>query len=128
MKPGSHVVLRAAARLHIPLIALFAASLLAQRPAGAGIGLIAGLALALALMLHVLVFGANAGRRAIPGPVARVLFAVGLIAALTGAGAPGLAYAAQIAEAGLFLMTSGGAALAIAALTARAPTLRDEEA
>ena len=49
-------------------------------------------------------------------------------ASLAGAGLPGLLYAAQVTEAGLFLTTFGGAALVIAVLFGRAPTLRDEEA
>lgn len=126
MRTGTHVVLRGAARLHMPLIALFALSLLATRPAGEGAGLLAGLALLLALMLHVLVFGAAASRRALPGPAARLLCALGLIASLLGAGAPGLPYAAQIGEAGLFALILGGGVLAIAVLVGRAPTLRDE--
>ena len=128
MKPGSHIVVRAAARLHMPLIALFALSLVVTRPPGAGIGLIAGLALSLMLMLHVLVFGAGAARRAIPGPAARGLLALGLLTTLLGAGAPLMPYAAQVTEAGLLLVMFGGAALAIAVLAGRAPTLRDEEA
>jgi multisubunit Na+/H+ antiporter MnhB subunit len=126
MRTGTQVVLRGAARLHLPLIALFALSLLVARAPGEGAGMIAGLALTLALVLHVLVFGAAAARRALPGPAARVVFALGLGAALTAAGAPGLAYAAQIGEGGLFALIVGGAAQVIAVLVGRAPTLRDE--
>ncbi|MEJ0060492.1 MAG: MnhB domain-containing protein [Terricaulis sp.] len=127
MRAGPHVVLRAAAKLHTPLILLFAFSLLAMRAPGAGIGFVAGLALALALVLHVIVFGAAAARAAFPAPLARALLGLGVIGALIGAGAPNLQHAPQIAEAGLFLATVSALALVIDVLAGRAPTLRDED-
>lgn len=125
---GAHFVVRAAARLYTPLVLLFALSLFVARPAGGGVGFIAGLAFALALVLHALVFGAAAARQAIPSVIARAMFALGLIAVIAAVGAPGLPFASRIVEAGLFLITAGGAALVIVALAARAPTLRHEEA
>jgi multicomponent Na+:H+ antiporter subunit B len=127
MRAGPHVVLRAAAKLHTPLIVLFAASLLAVRAPGEGVGFIAGLAFALALVLHVIVFGAAAARAAFPTPLARVLLALGVIGALVGAGAPNFQYARQLGEAGLFLATISAFALVLAVLAGRAPTLRDED-
>jgi multisubunit Na+/H+ antiporter MnhB subunit len=126
MRPGEHVVLRAAAKLYAPLMALFAAALLATRDPGAGIGFIAGLAASLALILHVIVFGADAARAAFPGWAARACLSLGLLAVLLGAGARGWAHAPQALEAGLFLATLAGAALIIAGLVGRAPSLRDE--
>jgi multisubunit Na+/H+ antiporter MnhB subunit len=127
MRAGPHVVLRAAAKLHTPLIVLFAFSLLAVRAPGDGVGFIAGLGFALALVLHVIVFGAAGARAAFPTPLARVFLALGVIAALFGAGAPNFQYARQIVEAGLFLATVSALALVIAVLAGRAPTLRDED-
>ena len=127
MRPGSQFVLRAAARLHTPLIALFALSLFVARPAGTGVGFIAGLAFAMVLVLHVLVFGAAAARKAVPGPIARLALGLGLLATLVSAGAPALPYAAQILEGGLFLLTIGAAALILAVLVGRAPTMREED-
>lgn len=127
MKAGSHVVLRASARLYAPLIVLFALSLLATRVAGAGVGLVAGLAATLALILHLLVFGVAEARRAIPEFVSSAMVTLGLLAALIAGGAPRLLYAPQIIEAGLFFIVVGGAQLAIVVLAGRAPTLRDED-
>ena len=59
MKAGAHVVLGAAARFYVPLIALFALALLADRAPGGGIGFVAGLAFGLVPVLHALVFGAG---------------------------------------------------------------------
>jgi hypothetical protein len=126
MRPGEHVVLRAAAKLYAPLIALFAAALLATRNPGEGVGFIAALALALALSLHVIVFGAEAARAAFPGWAARACLSLGLLAVLLGAGAKGWVYAPMALEAGLFLTTLAGASFIIAGLVGRAPTLRDE--
>lgn len=126
MRAGAHVVLRAAAKLHTPLIVLLALSLFVVRAPGGGVGLVAGLAFALALILHALVFGAAAARRAAPPMLARALVGLGLIAAVLGVAAPRLLYAPQIVEAGLFAVTAGALSLVIAVLVGRAPTLRDE--
>jgi hypothetical protein len=127
MKPGPHDFVLGAARLFAPVIALFAFALLALREAGDGVGLLAGFAFAMALALHALVFGANAARAAFPAVFARLLLGTGLIATLIAAGAPDVAFAAQIGEAGLFASTGAGAALILAVCMARAPTLRDED-
>lgn len=127
MKTPSHIVLRASAKLFTPVMALFALSLLAMRAPGAGIGLLAGLALAMALVLHTIVFGAAATRAAIPGLFLRAGLALGLAASVAAAGLPGWPYAAHASEAGLFLVTSSAVGLALGALAGRAPTLRDED-
>jgi multisubunit Na+/H+ antiporter MnhB subunit len=126
MKPGAHIVAAAAARFYAPLIALFALLLLAYASAGGGVGFSAGLAFALVLLLHALVFGAAAARKALPIPLARVLLAAGAMATMASAGLSGFAYVAQLSEAGLFVATVASAALIIQAIFARAPTLRDE--
>lgn len=127
MKATSHHVPVAAARLYLPLMALFALSLFATRTAGSGVGLLAGTIFALALAVHALVFGALAARKAFPPIAARCGLASGLLAGLTGAIAPSLAVAAQLAELGLFLATASGAALALTVLMGRAPTLHEED-
>jgi multisubunit Na+/H+ antiporter MnhB subunit len=124
---GMHLILRAAAGICTPLIALFAFSVLATRPAGAGVGLSAGLAMGMVLVLHVLVFGAAAARAAFPPLLARVLLALGLLLTLVATSAPLLPFGAELSEAGLFLAVTAGLALLLGVLISRAPTLRDEE-
>ena len=123
---GDHAVLAAAARFYTPLIVLFALTLLVVRPAGTGVGLIAGLALVLALMVHALVFGATAARAASPAFLTRLLMALGLAAATFGATVPRALFAGELIEAGLFVVTSAGGALVITVLFGRAPTMRDQ--
>lgn len=127
MRPGALTTLGAAARFYAPLIALFALSLLATRAPGAGVGFVAGLVLVLALVVHVLVFGAAASRRAFPPTLARVVLVLGLVASAAAAGLPGLAFAPQVLEAGLFAVTVAGASLALGVLAGRVPALRDED-
>lgn len=127
MKTPSHIVLRASAKLFTPVMALFALSLLAMRAPGAGIGLLAGLALSMAPVLHTIVFGAAATRAAIPALFLRAGLALGLAASTAAAGLPGWTFAAQAGEAGLFLVTASAIGLALGALAGRAPTLRDED-
>jgi multisubunit Na+/H+ antiporter MnhB subunit len=128
MKAGAHIILLSAARFYAPLIVLIALVLLVLREPGAGIGFTAGAVFALALALHVLIFGAAAARVAFPPFVARLLAGLGLALAVLSAGAPRLPGAAQALEGGLFLVMAAGASLILAVLAGRAPTLRDEEA
>lgn len=121
-------VIKEAARLFLPLAFLFALSLLATRAPGQGAGLIAGLGFALALMLHALIFGAGAARRAFPGVAARGALAGGVVLAALGAGFTHAPLAAEIAELGLFLAIVGAFGLVFAVLIGRAPTLREEDA
>lgn len=127
MKRGAHVVATAVARLYTPLALVFAFTIIAMRAPGAGVGFVAGLAFALALLLHALVFGAAAAKAAFPPLASRLVMALGLGVALSGAGAPRLPYAPQLIEAGLFAVTIAAASLMIAALFGRLPTLRDAE-
>jgi multisubunit Na+/H+ antiporter MnhB subunit len=126
MKPGANFFVVTVARFYTPLIVLFALSLLAVRAPAGGVGFVAGLAGALALVVHALVFGADAARKAVPPALARALLAVGLIAAAAGAGAPRWPFAPQVLEAGLFAVTVAAVSLVLAVLIGRAPTLRDE--
>lgn len=127
MKLGAQIALRAASRFYVPLLVLFALTLLIARAPGEGVGFVAGLALTLALLVHVLVFGAVAGRAALPPPLARLALAGGVLAAIAGAAAPRLVFAPQLAEGGAFVATVAGGALILAVLVGRAPTMRDEE-
>lgn len=127
MTPGVNIIAGAAARLYVPLIALFALALLADRPAGGGIGFVAGLAFGLVFALHALVFGAIAARRALAPAFARALLALGLVAAVSGAGFPELPIAPQLIEGGVFVVTAAAAVLIVQVVFGRAPTLRDGE-
>lgn len=127
MKPGAQIILLSAARLYAPLTLLFALTLLAARAPGGGVGFMAGLAFALALVLHALVFGAAGLRAAFPPPAMLLVLAAGVIVALAAAGAPGWRFSAQAIEAGLTAATAAAAGLIIAVLFGRAPTLRDAD-
>ncbi len=126
MAAGPYVVLRAAARLYLPLALVFAFSLFTLRPPGSAVGLVAALAFALALILHVVVFGAAAARAALPPVLMRVLLGAGLGMILLGVGAPNVAHAGQVIEAGLFLISTATLAMFVIALAGRAPSLREE--
>jgi len=128
MREGAHIALAAAARFYTPLIVLFALALLAVRPAGEGVGLIAGLAFLLALWAHVLVFGAASARAATPPMLTRFLMAAGLVASAVGASAPGLMFGAQLVEGGFFVTVTAGGALMLQVIVGRAPTMRDGDA
>jgi multisubunit Na+/H+ antiporter MnhB subunit len=127
LKPGAQIILLSAARLYAPLILLFALTLLSARAPGGGVGFMSGLAVALALVLHALVFGAARSRTAFPVAAMRLVLAAGVVAALAGAGTPGWRYAAHAIEAGLTAATAASASLIIAVLFGRAPTLRDAD-
>jgi hypothetical protein len=125
MKEGAHAALAAAARFYTPLIVLFSLTLLVVRPAGGGVGLIAGLAFLMALTVHALVFGADAARAAAPPFLMRLIAALGLAGAVAGMAAPRMLFARELGEAGAFGVTAAGGALVIAVLFGRAPAMRD---
>lgn len=127
MKRPGQIVLLAAARFYAPVMTLFAFALLAFRPSGSGVGLIAGVAFALMLALHVLVFGAAASRQAAPPFLCRALLVLGLCAAAAGVGVPAWRFAGELVEGGLFVATASASALILMALVGRAPSLRDED-
>lgn len=126
MRANGHLVALSAARLYAPLILFAALIVLVLRTPGAGVGFLAGLLFAAALGVHLLVFGATAARAAAPLTLVRGLACLGVLAAMTGAGAPRLTGAVVLLETGLFVVTAAGATLVLAALAARAPMLRDE--
>ncbi len=120
-------IVRGASGLLLPVVFLFALTILATHAPGQGSGALAGLCFALALMLHVLVFGAGAARRAFSGLAARLCLAAGICLALAGAGFVGLFFASQMLEFGVFLAIIGAVQLTLAVLLGRAPTLLDED-
>lgn len=91
-----HVTLRVAAKLLIPLIALFALYVQFHGDLGAGGGFQAGVIMAAAIILHALVFGLRETMKAIPPRVARSVASLGV-----------LVYAAT----GVVCMINGGAFL-----------------
>lgn len=127
MKVGAQSLLAQAARLHMPIIALFAFSVLAVYAPGGGVGFVAGLAFALALTLHALVFGATASRAAFPPLAWRALLGLGVLAAIAGASASRWAYAPLLAEGALFAVTAAASALIVQVLFGRASAMRDAE-
>lgn len=77
----SSLIFRAAARVLMPLLLLFAAFLLLRGHNEPGGGFVAGLVVAVAFVLRLLAEGATAARKALPAnPVS--LLAIGLLAAL----------------------------------------------
>jgi|CXWL01.1.fsa_nt_gi hypothetical protein len=118
-------VVAASARVAIPLIALLALGMLASEPSGDGVGFRAGLALAFVIVIHTLVFGAQAGQRAFAIHVARALLAGGVLAVLVGGGSPHWRLSAHLVEGGLCAATVSGASILLGVLVGRAPTLRD---
>jgi|SRR5688572_18845683 multisubunit Na+/H+ antiporter MnhB subunit len=128
MKASAQLLSIAAARLAAPLIVLLGLLTLAQREPGGGVGFVAGTAVAVGLVLHALVFGVGASRRAMPPVMARLLLGGGVIGAVVGAGLPGLTFAEALIEGAAFVATLGAAALIVQSVFGRVPTLRDEGA
>lgn len=74
-----HVVLRVAAKLLIPLIALYAFYVQFHGDLGPGGGFQAGVILSVAVILHALVFGLGETVRAIPAKLARTIATLGVV-------------------------------------------------
>ena len=127
MRAAAHLVLSSALRFYAPLLVLFAFSLLASWPVNSGVGFVAGAAIGMLLVLHMLVFGADAFRAAFPPAIARLFAALGAVVAFVAAALPGGTGAAQAMEGALCVTTIGALALALTVLAGRAPTLRDED-
>jgi hypothetical protein len=127
MRIGTHVIVAAAARFFTPLMALFAAVLLLSGAPGDGVGVVAGVAFGLVLLLHALTFGAGAARAAFPAPLARLILALGVGGVCAGAGLPGFVFARETIEAGAFAASVASGALIVHVLFGRVPTLRDAE-
>ena len=118
------MLVAAAARLYVPLIALFALSMFHDRAPGSAVGFVAGAAFGLSLILHALVFGAQSARQAFPTALGRLVLALGVIAWAAGAGLPRFEYAKLLIEGGLFAVTCAAGSLVIQAVFGRAATLR----
>lgn len=74
-----HVVLRVAAKLLIPLIALYAFYVQFHGDLGPGGGFQAGVILSVAVILHALVFGLRETARAIPAKAVRTIATLGVV-------------------------------------------------
>jgi multicomponent Na+:H+ antiporter subunit B len=74
-----NLVLRIAAKMLIPLILIFALYVQFHGEYGPGGGFQAGVILAAAFILYALVFGMEVARAVAPGPVLRVLAALGVL-------------------------------------------------
>lgn len=120
-----NVILVVALRWMTPLAALFAFIQLASWPAGAGVGFIAGLAMAAPVALNALLFGVRSTLAAMPGAILRAALALGLIVAFLAAGLPGASWSGQLIEAGAFAATASGSTLILLALMGRAGALRE---
>lgn len=125
MRHGDPVALRGAGKALAPILALLAFGVAASGAPGAGVA--GGAMLALGLALHALIFGADAARRAIPPVVWRLIVLVAALGAALSVCAPDWRYAPNLLEAAACAALAAGAALALTALAARAPTLRDED-
>src|SRR6185312_10019193 len=78
---GENAILAVASRWMTPLAALFAFMQLASWPAGAGVGFVAGVALAVPIAFNALLFGVQSVLVAMPAAALRAMLALGLIAA-----------------------------------------------
>jgi multicomponent Na+:H+ antiporter subunit B len=74
-----NLVLRIAAKMLIPLILMFALYVQFHGESGPGGGFQAGVIFAAAFILYALVYGMGAARAVAPGPVLRVLAALGVL-------------------------------------------------
>lgn len=74
-----HVVLRVVAKLLIPLIVLYAFYVQFHGDIGAGGGFQAGVIMAVAVVLHALVFGLRETMAAVPGRAARTVATLGVL-------------------------------------------------
>ena len=125
MSRGENVILVVASRWMTPLAAAFAFMQLANWPAGAGVGFVAGLAMVMPIALNALLFGVQAIVAAIPALILRAALALGLIAAFVGVGLPHASWSAQLVEAGAFAATASASTLVLLALMGRAGALRE---
>ena len=125
MTRGENVILVVASRWMTPLAALFAFMQLASWPAGAGVGFVAGLAMAMPIAFNALLFGVQSILAAMPGAIMRAALALGLAVAFLGAGLPGASWSGQLIEAGAFAATASASTLILLALMGRAGALRE---
>jgi hypothetical protein len=125
MSGSENAVFVVAARWLTPLGALFAFTLLANWPAGVGVGFVAGLAIALPVALNALIFGVRSILAAAPPFALRAALAFGVVLALAGAGVPNFGWSVQLVELGAFMATASSVSLVSLAIMGRAGALRD---
>lgn len=125
MSRGENVILVVASRWMTPFAAVFVFMQLANWPAGAGVGFVAGLAMVMPIALNGLLFGVQAIVAAVPAVILRAALALGLVTAFGGAGLPHTPWSAQLIEAGAFAATASASTLILLALMGRAGALRE---
>jgi multisubunit Na+/H+ antiporter MnhB subunit len=125
MSGSENAVFVVAARWLTPLGALFAFTLLANWPAGSGVGFVAGLAIALPVILNALIFGVRSILVTTPPFALRAALALGVVLGFVGGGLPNLGWSAQVVELGAFVATASSVSLVSLALMGRAGALRD---
>lgn len=149
MKGDHHMILRVIAKCLLPLILIYAFYVQFHGEVGAGGAFQAGVVLAVALILHSLVFGLTATMRAVPPWFTRALSAVGVLvyagvgvwAMLNGGayleyqalfleppgGHDGQHAGIIIIELGVLFAVSGGLSTIFYALAGRVAEIRDED-
>lgn len=125
MNGSENAVLVVAARWLTPLGALFAFTLLANWPAGAGVGFVAGLALALPIAMNALIFGVRSVLKSVPPFALRAALTLAVMLAFAGVGIPTFPWSALLVELGAFVATASGVSLVSLAIMGRAGALRD---
>jgi hypothetical protein len=125
MRSSENAIVAVAARWITPLGGLFAFTLLATWPPGAAVGFVAGLALALVIVINALIFGVGFVLAATPPFALRAVLMLGVIVAFAGVGLPNFAWSAQCVEAGALFATSASVSLISLSIMGRAGALRD---
>jgi len=125
VRQGDPVAVRGASKALAPILALLAFGAAASGAPGAGVA--GGALLALGVALHTLIFGADAARRAVPPLAWRAMAFLAVLAATLSVCAPDWRYAPNLLEAAACAALASATGLALMALAARAPTLRDED-
>ena len=125
MNGGENAVLVVAARWLTPLAALFSFTLLANWPAGAGVGFVAGIAMALPIAMNALIFGVRSVLTSAPPFALRAALTLAVVLAFVGVGLPSFRWSAQCVELGAFVATASGVSLVSLAIMGRAGSLRD---
>lgn len=145
MNTHAPIIVRAAGKLLVPVIFVFAGHLAVSGAAGPGGGFIAGALAASAMMLYGLVFGIEAARRAVPTFALRVLGVLGFVCllavgvagfvrgynfldfhALAPSSQTALRLGAGLIQGGVMAITASAFALAFYAIAGRVAEIRDE--
>jgi multicomponent Na+:H+ antiporter subunit B len=108
-----HVVARSLAKAAVPALLLFALFALVTAGEGPGGGFAAGILLALAFGLHLLVFGVAASTRALPPPLLQGLGALAILGLLV-VGISGLVFGRALMDVRVLGGLSGPEALSLA--------------